>query len=73
MERQRQQMQKTPHEDDEQSDPNDCVVVAQLTEDEANVIEDLERPIFDSWSSDDEFANLIERAKKKTDGNCERQ
>ena len=33
------------HEDDEDSDPNDCVVVAQLTEDEANVIEDLEHPL----------------------------
>ena len=54
------------HEDDEESDPNDCVVVAQLTEDEANVIEDLEHPIdFDSWSSDDEIASRFEQVKRR--------
>ena len=33
---------KTAHEDDEESDPNDCVIVETLTEDEENAIEDLE-------------------------------
>ena len=49
------------HEDDEESDPNDCVVVAQLTEDEANAIEHLD---FDNMFSDDEFVNRTKRAKK---------
>ena len=41
------------HEDDEESDPNDCVVVAQLTEDEAKAIEYLD------------FDNLFSRAKRR--------
>ena len=39
------------HQDDEESDPSDCVVVAQLTEDEANAIDYLN------------FDNLFSRAK----------
>ena len=56
----------TAHEDDEESDPNDCVIVETLTEDEANAIEDLEYLIdFDNWFSDDEFVNRIKRAKRR--------
>ena len=61
------------HGDDEDSDPDDCVVVAQLTEDEANVIEDSEHPIdFNSWSNYNEF-EPDRTSEKKTDRNCERQ
>ena len=41
------------HQDDEESDPSDCVVVAQLTEDEANAIDYLD------------FDNLFSRAKRR--------
>ena len=42
------------------------MVVVQLTEDEANSIEDLEYLIdFDNWFSDVEFVNRIKRAKEK--------
>ena len=41
------------HEGDEESDPNCCVVVAQLTEDEANAIDYLD------------FDNLFSRAKRR--------
>ena len=51
---------------EEESSENDCVVVAQLTEDESNAIEDLEYLIdFDNWFSDDEFVNRLKRAKKR--------
>ena len=49
-------------EDEQESDPNDCMVVAQLTEDEANAIEHLD---FDSMFSDDEFVNRTKRAKRR--------
>ena len=49
-----------------QSSDNDCVVVAQLTEDESNAIEDLEHLVdFDNWFSDDEFVNRLKRAKRR--------
>ena len=52
--------------DGEQSSDSDCVIVAQLTEDEANAIEDLEHLIdFDNWFSDDEFVNRLKRAKRR--------
>ena len=54
---------ETANEDDEESDPNDCVIVETLTED---AIEDLEYLIdFDNWFSDDEFVNRIKRAKRR--------
>ena len=57
---------ETAHEDDEESDPNDCVIVETLTEDEENAIEDLEYLIdFNNWFSDDEFVNGIKRAKRR--------
>ena len=57
---------ETAHEDDEESDPNDCVIVETLTEDEANAIEDLEYLIdFDNWFSDNLFVNRIKRAKRR--------
>ena len=50
----------------DQSSDSDCVIVAQLTEDEANAIEDLEHLIdFDNWFSDDEFVNRLKRAKRR--------
>ena len=53
-------------EEEDESDPNDCVIVETLTEDEANAIEDLEYLIdFDNWSSDDEIVNRIKRAKRR--------
>ena len=52
--------------EEDESDPNDCVIVETLTEDEANAIEDLEYLIdFDNWFSDDEFVNRIKRAKRR--------
>ena len=57
---------ETAQPEDEESDPDDCVVVAHLTEDESNAIEDLEYLIdFDNWFSDDEFVNRIKRAKTR--------
>ena len=51
---------------EDESDPNDCVIVETPTEDEANAIEDLEYLIdFDIWFSDDEFVNRIKRAKRR--------
>ena len=50
------------HEDEEESDPNDCVVVAQLTEDQANAKEHLE---FENMFSDDDIVNQTKRAKKR--------
>ena len=53
-------------EEEGESSENDCVVVAQLTEDERNAIEDLEYLIdFDNWFSDDEFVNRLKRAKRR--------
>ena len=50
----------------DQSSDSDCVIVAQLTEDEANAIEDLEHLInFDIWFSDDKFVNRLKRAKRR--------
>ena len=60
-------------EEEDESDPNDCVIVETLTEDEANAIEDLKYLIdFDNWFSDDEFVNRL-KSEKETDGDCERQ
>ena len=42
MKRKRQMQRKNPQQNDEESETNDCVVMAQLAEDEANAIEDLE-------------------------------
>ena len=56
---------ETAHEDEE-SEPNNCVIVETLTEDEANAIEDLEYLVdFDNWFSDDEFVNRMKRAKRR--------
>ena len=53
-------------EDEQESDPNDCVMVETLTEDVANAIEDLEYLIdFDNWFSDDQFVNRIKRVKRR--------
>ena len=57
--------EEEPQQDDEESDPNSCVVVAQLTEDEANAVEDLEYRIdVDNWLSDDEFVNRSKEQKR---------
>ena len=45
--------EEEPPQDDEESDPNDCVGVAQLTEDEANTIEYLD------------FDSLFNRARRR--------
>ena len=57
---------ETKHEYDEDSDPNDCVIVETLTEDGTNAIEDLEYLIdFHNWFSDDDFLKRIKRATRK--------
>ena len=48
-------------EDEQESDPNDCMIVETLTEDEVNAIED--QIDFDNWFSDDDFINRTKRAK----------
>ena len=53
-------------EEEDESDPNDCVIVETLTEDEVNAIDDLEYLTdFDNWLCDDEFVNRIKRAKRR--------
>ena len=47
-------------EDEQESDPNDCMIVETLTEDEVNAIEDQI-----DWFSDDDFINWTKRAKKR--------
>ena len=49
--------------DEQESDPNDCMIVETLTEDEVNAIED--QIDFDTWFSDDDFINRTKRAKRR--------
>ena len=50
-------------EDEQESDPNDCMTVETLTEDEVNAIED--QIDFDNWFSNDDFINRTKRAKRR--------
>ena len=55
-------------EEEDESDPNDRMIVETLTEteDEANAIEDLEYLIdSDNWFNDDEFLNRIKTEKRR--------
>ena len=49
-------------EEEQESDPNDCMIVETLTEDEANAIEG--QRDFDNWFSDDDLVNRTKRAKR---------
>ena len=50
-------------EDEQESDPNDCMIVETLTEDEINAIED--QIDFDNWFSNEDFINRTKRAKRR--------